>query len=169
MKMRFKASVLVSTVLASIGVVAPAFAQQTTTTPPAAEKEDKVETVVVVGSRIRRDTFNSPSPIQIITREESTLAGLSSPGQLLQSATVTGGTGQINDAFGGFVTNGGPGAQSVGLRGLGPGRTLVLINGRRVAPAGSRGAVGSADLNVLPSALISCVEVLRRQRCYTRS
>jgi outer membrane receptor protein involved in Fe transport len=37
----------------------------------------------------------------------------------------------------------------------------VLLNGRRLAPAGTRGAVGSADLNVLPSAIIDRVEILK--------
>ncbi|WP_119677669.1 TonB-dependent receptor domain-containing protein [Indioceanicola profundi] len=135
-----------------------AYAQETGQTEPTSQE---LEELVVVGSRIRRDTFNAPSPIQVITREESTLAGLTSAADLLQGTAVTGGTAQINNAFGGFVTNGGPGANTLSLRGLGAGRTLVLINGRRVAPAGTRGAVGSADLNVLPNAMIERVEVLR--------
>ena len=44
---------------------------------------------------------------------------------------------------------------------MSPSRTLVLLNGRRVSPAGSRGSVGAADLNVLPTAMIDRVEVLR--------
>jgi outer membrane receptor protein involved in Fe transport len=121
----------------------------------------ELESVVVTGSRLRRSEFDSVSPILVITREETTLAGFSSVADSLQSTSVTGGTAQINNAFGGFVTDGGPGANTIGLRGLGAGRTLVLLNGRRVAPAGSRGSVGSADLNVLPSAMIERVEVLR--------
>lgn len=132
--------------------------------PPASQSaaaEGEVTEVVVVGSRIRRDTFNSPSPVQVITREEATAAGFASTTEALQSNAVTTGGAQINNAFGGFVTDGGPGANTIGLRGLGAGRTLVLINGRRVAPAGTRGAVGSADLNVLPNAMVERVEVLR--------
>jgi iron complex outermembrane recepter protein len=144
----------------------PAFAQATTgntDTAPTAEaaKAASVDELVVVGSRIRRDTFNSPSPVEVITREEATMAGFASISDSLQSVGVTGGAGQINNAFGGFVTDGGPGANTLSLRGLGAGRTLVLINGRRVAPAGTRGAVGSADLNVLPDAIIDRVEILR--------
>jgi outer membrane receptor protein involved in Fe transport len=120
-----------------------------------------LEEVVVTGSRLRRTEFDSVSPIMVVTREETTLAGFSSLSESLQSNTVTGGTAQINNAYGGYVTNGGPGANTIGLRGLGAGRTLVLLNGRRVAPAGSRGSVGSADLNVLPNAMIERVEVLR--------
>ncbi|HUH09646.1 MAG TPA: TonB-dependent receptor, partial [Brevundimonas sp.] len=105
--------------------------------------------------------YNAPSPTQVVTREEATLQGFASTTEALQSTAVTGGTAQINNSYGGYVTNGGPGANTIGLRGMGPSRTLVLLNGRRVSPAGSRGSVGSADLNVLPTAMIDRVEVLR--------
>lgn len=134
---------------------------ESTTSPRAADAERDVAEVVVVGSRIRRDTFNSPSPVQVVTREEVTSAGFASTTEALQSTAVTTGGAQINNMFSGFVTDGGPGANTISLRSLGPSRTLVLINGRRVAPAGTRGAVGSADLNVLPNAIIDRVEVLR--------
>ena len=122
--------------------------------------EDLTE-VVVTGSRLRRDEFQSTAPLQLITRDETVLAGLSNTTETLQSSGITSGSAQINNAFGGFVTNGGPGANTVGLRGLGPGRSLILLNGRRIAPAGTRGSVGTVDLNVLPSAIIDRVEVLR--------
>lgn len=140
-----------------------AYAQDAATTTQAEKKEEAeaVQEITVVGSRIRKDTYNSASPIQVITRNEATMAGLASASAILQSTAVTGGSEQINNAFGGYVVNGGGGVNTIGLRGLGPGRTLVLINGRRVAPAGTRGSVGSADLNVLPNALIGRVEVLR--------
>ena len=119
------------------------------------------DTITVTGSRLRRDAFNSVSPVQLITREQVTAAGFSSATEALQGTGVTTGGAQINNSFGGFVTDGGPGANTLSLRGLGAGRTLVLINGRRVAPSGTRGAVGSADLNVLPDAIIDHIEVLR--------
>ena len=121
----------------------------------------QVEDIVVIGSRIRRDNYNAPSPTQVVTREEATLQGFASTTEALQSTAVTGGTSQINNAYGGYVTDGGPGANTIGLRGMSPSRTLVLLNGRRVSPAGSRGSVGAADLNVLPTAMIDRVEVLR--------
>lgn len=127
----------------------------------AGDEGSEVKEVVVVGSRIRRTNFDTPSPIKVVTREEATAAGFTSTTDLLQGAGVTGGSSQINNAFGNFVTDGGPGANTISLRGLGATRTLVMINGRRVAPAGTRGAVGSADLNVLPTAMIERVEVLR--------
>jgi outer membrane receptor protein involved in Fe transport len=119
------------------------------------------EVITVTGSRLRRDAFNSVAPVQLITREEVTAAGFTSATEALQSTGVTTGGAQIDNAFGGFVTDGGPGANTLSLRGLGPERTLILINGRRVAPSGTRGAVGSADLNVLPNAIIDRIEILK--------
>src|SRR5690606_26631981 len=72
-----------------------------------------------------------------------------------------GGSDQINNAYGGYVVNGGPGVNTLSLRGLGATRTLVLVNGRRMSPSGSRGAVGSADLNTLPNIMVDHVEVLK--------
>ncbi len=123
--------------------------------------DEQLTEVIVTGSRLRRDNFQTAAPLQLITRDETVLAGLSTTTEVLQSSSVTSGNGQINNSFGGFVTNGGPGANTVGLRGLGPGRSLILLNGRRIAPAGTRGSVGTVDLNVLPSAIIDRVEVLR--------
>jgi outer membrane receptor protein involved in Fe transport len=119
------------------------------------------EAITVVGSRIRRNEFNTAEPITVITRDEATQAGFNSVTEILQSNAVTGGSAQINNAYGGYVTAGGPGANTLGLRGLGPSRTLILLNGHRVAPAGTRGSVGAADLNVLPTAMIDRVEVLK--------
>ena len=118
------------------------------------------EGIVITGSRIRRTQYNTADSIQVITREGSTQAGFDSTSEVLQSAAVTNGTSQINDQYGGFVVNGGPGANTISLRGLGTTRSLVLLNGRRIAPAGTRGSVGAADLNTLPNAVVERFEVL---------
>jgi iron complex outermembrane recepter protein len=143
----------------------PAFAQSSGTaaqpTPETKAAAEETNEIVVVGSRIRRDAFNSAAPVQLITREETTLAGFNSSSEVLQGSSVTGGTAQINNSFGGFVTEGGPGANTLSLRGLGASRTLVLLNGRRIAPAGTRGGIASADLNVLPNAIVDRIEILK--------
>ena len=133
---------------------------------PAAETAQKaatqtLEAVVVSGSRIKRDTFSTPAPVTIIRNEDAVSAGFTSTAQVLQSTAVTGGQGQINNAYGGFVTDGGPGANTIGLRGFAPTRSLVLLNGRRMAPSGTRGSVGAADLNTLPNSIIDRIEVLK--------
>lgn len=117
--------------------------------------------MIISGSRIKRDTFTSVSPLQIIRNDDAALAGFTSTTEVLQGTGVTGGSAQINNAFGGFVTDGGPGANTIGLRGFSPTRTLVLLNGRRLAPSGTRGSVGAADLNVLPTSIVDRIEILK--------
>jgi iron complex outermembrane recepter protein len=134
---------------------------QTPAPAPAPAAAPKVEEVVISGSRIKRDTFTSTAPLLILRNEDAALAGFTSTAELLQGTAVTGGQGQINNAYGGFVTDGGPGANTLGLRGFGPTRSLVLLNGRRLAPSGTRGSVGAADLNTLPDAIVDRIEVLK--------
>ncbi|MFL6759687.1 TonB-dependent receptor domain-containing protein [Sphingomonas sp.] len=117
--------------------------------------------IVVTGSRLRRDNFNTPSPVTIVTRDDQILAGASGTAETLQNASITSGTSQISSAFLGFLSEGGQGANTVGLRGLGSQRTLVLLNGRRLAPAGVGSQLVAADLNVLPTAVVQRIEVLR--------
>lgn len=131
---------------------------QDTPADPAAESEEEI---VVVGSRIRRDNFNSAAPIELITREESTRAGFTTTSEVLQSAAANGGTAQLNNNFSGLVTDGGSGVNTLGLRGFGPTSTLILLNGRRLTPAGTRGSVGAADLNTIPTALVDRIEILK--------
>jgi iron complex outermembrane receptor protein len=134
-------------------------ASSTTTNPPPA-KEPEAE-LVVTGSRIKRTEYTSPSPIQVITTEVSTLQGLVDTTQILQTSTLASGSFQVNNQLTGFVTDGGPGANTISLRGLGATRTLVLLNGRRVGPAGTRGTVGPVDLNVIPTSIVDRFEILK--------
>ena len=117
--------------------------------------------VVVTGSRLRNSEFRNINPVQVITSEESTLRGFADTTAILQSATVAGTGTQLNNNFTGFVVNGGPGANTVGLRGLSPDRTLVLLNGKRLGPAGTQGAVSAVDLNTIPSTIIDRIEIIK--------
>jgi len=130
-------------------------------TAPLAYSQSADQEVVVSGSRIKRDNYTTSAPVQIIRNDDAVLAGFSSTTELLQGTAITGGQSQINNAYGGFVTDGGPGANTLGLRGFGPTRSLILLNGRRMAPSGTRGAVGAADLNTLPSSIVDRIEVLK--------
>ena len=134
------------------------------TLPPEEQAEQVAEddTIVVTGSRIRRTEFTSPDPVQIINPEMGIQEGKNETVELINSAPIAAGSVQITSAIStNFVTNGGEGAQTVGLRGLGPERTLVLLNGRRAGPAGVRGAVSSFDLNTIPSSIVGSIEILK--------
>lgn len=119
------------------------------------------ETIIVTGSHIRHDEFTSSAPIQIITAESATMEGLIDTGDILQGASVASGSVQLNNRFGAFVVDGGTGVRPVSLRGLGAQRSLVIINGRRAGPSGTRGAVGAFDLNVIPDSIVQRYEILK--------
>ncbi|MEC7643203.1 MAG: TonB-dependent receptor [Pseudomonadota bacterium] len=124
--------------------------------------EEQVERIQVTGSRIRTDSFANETPIDIISAEQATEQGLNTLGELLRTSTVAAGSSQITSALTvGYVTSGGAGAETISLRGLGANRTLVLLNGRRAGPAGTRGQVSSFDMNALPISAIERVEVLK--------
>jgi len=93
------------------------------------------EEIIVTGSRIRRDTFSTALPLTVITQEGAALAGMSNTAEVLQSSALASGV-QVDNSFSGFVVSGGPGVNSFGLRSLDPGRTLILVNGRRFTPGG---------------------------------
>mgnify|MGYP003572457848 CR=1 FL=1 len=118
-----------------------------------------LDKVVVTGSRLQRETYTSISPLQIITAQGSREAGLIDSAEILQQSTASAGQ-QIDLSFSGFVLDNGPGASTVDLRGLGAGRTLVLLNGRRLAPSGVEGAPSAPDLNLIPGGLVQQYEVL---------
>lgn len=129
----------------------------------AQKDKDGTNEIIVTGSRIKTVTpFNSPDPVTVISPQVAMREGKFDVANMLQSSPIAAGSTQITSALSSnFVTAGGPGAQTIDLRGLGANRTLVLLNGRRAGPAGTRGAVSAFDLNVLPQSIVSSIEVLK--------
>ena len=119
----------------------------------AAEKSAKsVERIEVTGSRIKRADMETASPIQVTSAEDIKVSGFTRVEDMLNTLP------QIEASSTAFEANGASGRAGVDMRGLGSHRTLVLINGRRMAPGG--GSSGAADLNAIPSALVKRVEVM---------
>ena len=159
-----QSSAIASGLFAALVIAGPAFAQNASPPPQDPDEEDAttVEEVVVTGSRIPTNEFTSASPVQILTSDRARQRGLSDTTQLLQSSTLAAGSAQVNSTISSaFVTDGGPGSATISLRGLGANRTLVLLNGRRAGPAGTRGAVSAFDLNVIPQSAIDRVDILK--------
>ena len=121
--------------------LAPAYAQDNTdenTDQQVAQSSD--DEVVVTGSRIKRDTFSSPVSMDVLEVEDAKIEGIADIAGLLQTTTAASGSSQITNAVStAFVAQGGVGAETIGLRGLGANRTLDLINGRRAGPSGVGG------------------------------
>ena len=123
------------------------------------EDDESLDEVIVTGSRLKRDTYSSISPLQIITAQVSREVGLIDAADILQESTASSGQ-QIDLTFTGFVLDNGPGSSTISLRGLGEARTLVLMNGRRLAPAGVEGAPFAADLNQVPASMVQQYDIL---------
>ena len=118
-----------------------------------------IEEVVVTGSRLKRDTYTSVAPLQIISGEVSREAGVIDASEIVQKSSVSAGA-QVDLTFSGYVRPDGPGTQTADLRGLGASRTLLLVNGRRLGPAGVEGAPSAPDLGLIPGSLVQQYDLL---------
>src|SRR3954466_7831501 len=130
--------------------------------PALAQQAQKVEKIEVTGSNIKRIDTETAAPVQIITREEIERTGKTTITELLRSlpANLTGG---LNDLTGSNSFS--SGASSISLRGLGSTATLVLLNGRRIAPYGladpNFGQSGIVNLDQFPLDVVDRVEILK--------
>jgi len=113
------------------------------------------EKVTVTGSRIKRVDVEGPQPLTIITREEIDRSGDLNVADVIRQTTY--------NTFGSQSQQSGNSSQTVNaanLRGLGPDKTLVLVNGRRLAGAPTeQGTV--QNLTLIPLAAVERIEVLR--------
>lgn len=114
---------------------------------------NSVERIAVTGSSIKRTDFEGALPVQVISREQIDASGINNAGEFIQSLPAMQGFTVAAQSVGG----GGGGIKTASLRGLGAEYTLVLLNGRRLAPRGSGSQI---DLNSIPLAAIERVEVL---------
>ncbi len=143
-----------------------AFAQ---TAPPAEDEQEQTESssqnatelqkIEVIGSRIKRAEIEGPSPVTIISTQQLEKEGFVTVFDALETLTQNTGSVQneLNSA-GGFTPNGSP----VNLRGLGTGRTLLLINGRRAAdyPFPYNGQSNFQNFGNIPTAAVDRIEIL---------
>lgn len=118
--------------------------------------DDSVEEIVITGSRIKRaDNLSSATPMITLGEDQIELTGSINVYDILNELPQAGeGLSRGNTNF----TVGSSGLQTVDLRGLGDGRTLTLVNGRRWV--GGVPGTGTVDLNSIPTDLIANLEVI---------
>jgi len=163
-KLQTKFKAAVAPVALSVTLLAQPVLAQDASEEEATEAEEATggAPIVVTGSRIRRDEFTSTSPLTVVDPEIAVRQGLNSTANMVQGSPIAAGSDQITSALSSnFLTNGGTGSETISLRGLGAERTLVLLNGRRAGPSGTRGAVSSFDLNNLPQSIVARVDLLK--------
>jgi outer membrane receptor protein involved in Fe transport len=140
----------------------PAQAQVATSTPET-ENAPLLEQVIITGSRIPvSSNLSSTSPIQAVSSQEIDMEGHSDTTDVLNELPQN-----IMNAAVDFGNHSNPlaetgGIATVDLRGLGPQRTLVLVDGRRlgVGDSSTSNPNPAPDIDQIPAALIERVEVV---------
>ncbi len=150
---------MASTALVASICASSAYAQSA---PDDTDEPGAAETIVVTGSRIRRAANSDAAPVVEVSQQAIVDRGYVSVADALNDLTSNVPT--LNQADGSGDPSG-SGIQSPNLFGLGVGRTLTLVNGRRMVTSssgiGAPGGVGDAqvDSNIIPLGLLERVEV----------
>lgn len=114
---------------------------------PSTDKAKTLEGVTVTGSRIRRVDVETANPVVTVDRTQIAASGKATLGDIVQELpSIAGNATNANTNNGG-----GTGAATISLRGMGDKRTLILVNGVRLA---------YNDVNSIPANMIDRVEVL---------
>src|ERR1051325_8542737 len=127
----------------------PAVAQEAT------NAASQLKPTVVTGSLIPTYETITPTPVDVYTAEQVAKAGVTTVSDLIRQFPSVSGSANFSSSD----ANGGDGTGGVNLRGI-LGGTLVLINGRRLAPNELNGR-GNVDINAIPLAAIDHIEVLK--------
>jgi iron complex outermembrane recepter protein len=127
---------------------------------PAAKKDPPprpaLQTIEITGTRIRVPNLTSQSPITTLSDTEVLDEGATNIENVVNELPQVHSPAQNDN-----MANNATGVANVALRGLGPTRTLILIDGRRLGPGDPQSPDGAAaDVNFIPAALVSGVDVL---------
>ncbi|MDP3079495.1 MAG: TonB-dependent receptor [Brevundimonas sp.] len=129
------------------------------TPPPASQASSQdaasLDEVIVTGSRIRRNSIDTPTPIVSVSSQDLAESGDTELSETLAELPAVSST--INDStVTGNVQN--SGLSSINLRNLGDNRTLVLVDGRRTVSNSANG--NRVSLSTIPSDFVDRVEVI---------
>jgi iron complex outermembrane receptor protein len=116
-----------------------------------------MQRVEITGSSIKRAQAEGALPVQTVTHEDIAKLGVTNTEALLSSITANTAVGGVNTASG--VGSSTYGLASASLRGIGASKTLILVNGRRLANYATDGT--AVDINSIPLAAVDHVEILK--------
>jgi iron complex outermembrane recepter protein len=126
--------------------------------PPAqASATAEAERVIVTGSNIPTAEEVGPTPVDTYRAEDIQKLGARTATELTEKLPAITGFGNNENISNGAI---GDGRTEVNLRGLFPKETLVLVDGKRVAPVGFA-MNASVDLNLIPFALVDHIDILK--------
>jgi len=156
----FRKALASSTAFAAMAIALPAWAQASDPqTPQAAAQAAAAEEgqILVTGTRIRRDGFQAPTPLTVLTQQDiqNTSPTNNIADFVNQMPQLAGSTKPANSRLN--LSNGSAGINALNMRNLGEGRVLVLLDGR---PSVGSTIYGWVDINTIPQALVDRVEVV---------
>ncbi len=141
------------------GVLQASAASAQTTTEAAEEQPaegDPTKVITVTGSRIARDGYDAPTPVNVVTEAELDAEPQANIGDYVSTLPAVKGS-QSSSTNSGSLSNGQAGIATINLRNLGANRTLILIDGQRSVASAT---VGFVDVQTVPQGLIKGVEVV---------
>ena len=141
-------AVSVAVVIAA-GTYGTAMAQDVTNNKADQQKVTTLQAVVVTGSHIRRVDLETANPVLTVSTEQIKASGAATLGDLVQRLPAMTGAA-INPQN--HTSGNSFGDTQLSLRGLGPNRTLILVDGHRVV---------STDVSSIPASMIERIEVLK--------
>lgn len=152
---RLSAALLTAMMLPMAGT---AFAQDSQASGQTGQQAQTLDRVTVTGSRIKRAEVEGPAPVVVLTADDIEKQGYSTVYEALNTLSQFTGSVQNEMTQSGFTPN----AQFVNLRSLGPGYTLVLINGKRMAdyPVPYNSQSNAVSLSSIPGTAVARIEVL---------
>jgi iron complex outermembrane receptor protein len=130
---------------------------------PPAPPVEQLQEIIVTGSRIAAPNLKSSSPIQVVTAAEIKVTGKSDISDIINQLpqNFNNDLGQdLGNRTSGLITAGG--VATADLRGLGPNRTLVLVDGRRLGQGSPYTFIQqpAPDLDQIPTSMVERVEVV---------
>lgn len=138
--------------LATLGIASAAILA-TANSYAQTQENTEIEEIVVTGSAIKRDDLEGALPVQVLSREMIDKSGVITTSELIRTIPAMQGFTTQADSVGG----GGGGIQTASLHDIGEAYTLVLLNGRRMAPANDGSTI---DISSIPMSVLEQVEVL---------
>lgn len=123
--------------------------------PPASAIEGTDQAIIVTGTRIGRSGFTAPTPVTVLGEQilvERSPSVLIDAIELLPAARSSSTPQTAGQGIGGAG-----GGSFVNLRGLGPTRTLILLNGQRMIPTTN---IGTVDIAAIPQALVKRIDIV---------
>ena len=115
------------------------------------DEEGEIEEIVVTGSLIKRDNFDSASPLQVLDDVDIQAEATPALGEIVANQTFNYGTDVFASHY--SVTNPEGNRSSANFRGLGEGATLALLDGKRVTDSNLN--------NLIPQIAIARIDILK--------